>query len=144
MPTLFSKGTSSMVAGEQTFPYVKDGFYVGELIGFEEGRPYVDRSKPDVEPEPKVRWLWKLFNPDGSPVMHPETGNQVIVNEQTSTKTGEGSTSSKWFTHHLKRNWTSREDLEDTQEACVGKRVNLVVSTRPNSEWRKIDVFPAA
>ena len=144
MTALFTKGSSSMVSGEQTFPYVKDGFYVGELLDFEEGRPFIDRSKPDAEPEPKVRWLWLLFNPDGTPVLHPETGKQVIVNEQTSTKTGEGSTSASWFSKHLKRDWANREDLEETMEACKGKRVNLVVSTRTNSEWRKIDVFPAA
>lgn len=141
MPALFKKsGTGS---GTGKLEGVPDGFYIGELVAFEEGNPYVDPKTG--EESPKVRWIWELYKTDGSPFMNPTTGEHQLVSEQTSTLTGPKATAAAWFKHHLKREWSSREDIEATQQECIGKRVNLVISTKSGEGgWRKIDVFPSA
>ena len=137
---LFTKASTGSPADK--FEGVVDGLYVGELVGFEEGRPYVDPHTG--EESPKVRWLWNLYSLDGKPVVDPATGKQRVVHEQTSTKTGDRAKAPRWFEAHLNRTWSNREDLEATQDECVGKRVMLNISTKPgDGGWRKIDVFPS-
>lgn len=127
-------------AGGEKYEYINDGFYVGALDHFEEGPVFTNE---DGSPAPKVRWVWKLFQADGTtPVMHE--GNQVTIADITSDATGERSTAAKWFTAHLKRNFNNRVDsVEQAMLDCEGRKVNLVISTKA-SGYKKVDVFPAS
>ena len=137
--SLFNQSSGNGGGGEK-YDYVPDGFYTGELEKFEEGPTFTD---PETgAPQPKVRWCWRLANADGSPVIH--NGEPVVISEITSDKTGEKSTAAKWFSAHLKRTFNNRTDnVEQVMMDCVGKRVNLVITTK-TSGYKKIDVFPAS
>ena len=130
--TLFKTGGAG---GGNKYENVKDGFYKGVLKKFEEGPTFNDRETG--EPQPKVRWVWDLQTPDGR-----DLGEEI--SELTSTATGERSTAAKYFSAHLGRAFDSRvDDVEMTMEACIGKVVNLAVSTKPTG-YRKVDVFPGS
>ena len=140
MPSLFTKSFAGTGTSDK-YEYVTDGIYIGELISFDEGRPYVNPNDPDAEPEPKVKWSWNLFTLTGDPVMH--NGAQVVISEQTSTKTGPKATAPAWFSIHLKRAWDNRENLEETQQECLGKRVMLNITTKVSGH-KKVDVLQGA
>jgi hypothetical protein len=136
---LFETPTYTGVAGEK-FEYVPNGSYIGELVGYEEGPTFKDQETG--EDQPKVRWQWKLYMPDGTTPFIND-GEQVIISELTSTKTGRGSTAGKWFEHHLKRSFDNRkDDVEATMRECIGTRAMLIV-TEKASGYKKIDVFRA-
>jgi hypothetical protein len=68
-------------------------------------------------------------------------GNHVVISELTSDRTGERSTAAKWFGAHLKRDFNNRNDnVEAVMQECVGKKVNLIVSTK-STGYKKVDAF---
>ena len=68
-------------------------------------------------------------------------GNQVVISELTSDRTGERSTAAKWFGAHLKRDFNNRNDNVDAvMQECVGKKVNLIISTKATG-YKKVDAF---
>ena len=123
--------------GGEKYEHINDGFYIGELKEFEEGPVF---TNDDGTPQPKVRWVWDLYEQTGNPVMHENA--QATISELTSDKTGDKSTAAKWFTAHTRKPFSNRVDnVEATMVDCLNKRVNLVVSTKPTG-YRKVDVFP--
>lgn len=110
-------------------------------MAFTEGRLRDDFEDPvNGDKRQMVDWHWLLFQADGvTPVLHE--GNQVEFVAETSDRTGRRSTAEVWFSAHLKRKFDSRTDnVDETMEECIGKRVMLILTDKENG-YKRTDVF---
>ena len=128
-------------SGGGKYENVKDGLYKGTLLRLEEGPTFYDTKEvseqyPQGKPQPKVRWVWELSLPDGTPLNEE-------MSELTSTATGDRSFAAAFFSAHMGRQFNNQLTTRDEAVTeSLGKTVLLSVSTKP-SGYRKVAVFPA-
>lgn len=120
-----------------------NGRYVGQFLGIKDGpqQTYTDKDEKTGEVKTKtgntIKWLFRLYNLDGTPVIDPKTPGEVAVPEGMSSdkvgtsNTGQYAKARVWLTKLLESKglgWVDPQDAAAVQamvDAAVGVFVYL-------------------
>jgi hypothetical protein len=126
-------------AGQRFGQLPPKGSYVGELVGVIDGPIFRDRRTG--ESQPKLGWVFRLFNLNGTPYVDTVTGEAFIATALTNETTAQRSTAREWFEAMTGLTVGDEDDPEDLVVQSLGTRLMLNFGKNTNGNVKLSQVM---